>query len=155
MPRSVQKPRSDDIRFENRWERRDQKGRWKAIDLVCDRKNRNDDAFKPLKSPYPRRERGPRTVFSIMLIGEKTIRITRLPCGNIVGSYIMVVRRLSVRYKNVATPNKRDTRAPLRLVGRLISPLQRPIDVNFKIGAAANSVYAIFFSVSRSSCGSV
>jgi hypothetical protein len=46
-------------------------------------------------------------------------------------------------------------RARLRLVGRLASPLQRPINVEFKIGATANSGYAIVFDVSRSSRSSV
>ncbi len=45
--RPVQKLRSDNIRFENHCKRQDQKGRLKAIELVCDRKNRIDDAFKP------------------------------------------------------------------------------------------------------------
>ena len=59
------------------------------------------------------------------------------------------------RYKHITTPKKRDMRARLRLVGRLISPLQGPIDVKFKIGAAANSGFAIGFSLSRSCRGSV
>ena len=59
------------------------------------------------------------------------------------------------RYKNVATPKQRDMRAWMRLFGCLASPLQRPIDDKFKISAAANSGYAIGFSVSRSSRGSV
>jgi dipeptidyl aminopeptidase/acylaminoacyl peptidase len=59
------------------------------------------------------------------------------------------------RYKNVATPKQRDMRARLRLVRRLTSPLQRPIEVKFKIGAEANSGYAIVFRVSRSSRSSV
>ncbi len=44
--RPVQKPRSDNIRFENRSEPRDQRGRLRAIELLYDRKDRNDDAFK-------------------------------------------------------------------------------------------------------------
>lgn len=37
--------------------------------------------------------------------------------------------------------------ARLRLAGRFTSPLQRPIDVTFKIGAAAHSGFAIVFGV--------
>jgi hypothetical protein len=44
--------------------------------------------------------------------------------------------------------------ARLRLVRRLISPLRRPIDVKFKIGAAPNLGFAVVFSVSGSSRGS-
>ncbi len=59
------------------------------------------------------------------------------------------------RYKNVATPKPCDIRVRLRLFGCLALPLQRPINVKFKISAAANSDYVIGFSVSRSSRGSV
>ena len=68
-----------------------------------------------------------------------------------------VFKRLddAARFKNVATPKQRDMPASLPLFGCLASPLQRPTDVEFKICAAANSDYAIGFSVSRSSRGSV
>ena len=52
------------------------------------------------------------------------------------------------RYKIDVTPIPRDMHALLWLVGLFASPLQRPIDVKFKIGAEANTGFAIVFCVS-------
>jgi hypothetical protein len=56
---------------------------------------------------------------------------------------------LSARYKYVATPKPRDIRASLWLVGRFASPLRRPVDDRFKIGAATNAALASFFAFQR------
>jgi hypothetical protein len=56
---------------------------------------------------------------------------------------------LSARYKYVATPKPRDIRASLWLVGRFASPLRRPVDDRFKIGAATNAAFASFFAFQR------
>jgi hypothetical protein len=58
-------------------------------------------------------------------------------------------RRFFPRYKYVATPKTRDIRASLWLVGHFASPLRRPVDDRFKIGAATNAAFASFFAFQR------
>jgi hypothetical protein len=55
----------------------------------------------------------------------------------------------SAPYKYVATPKTRDIRASLWLVGHFASPLRRPVDDRFKIGAATNAAFALFFAFQR------
>jgi hypothetical protein len=57
--------------------------------------------------------------------------------------------KMPARYKYVATPKTRDIRASLWLVGRFASPLRRPVDDRFKIGAATNAAFASFFAFQR------